>query len=168
MKSKWCYSLQEIMRMVLSLHGMRPADSEITVAKRLSSARTVEDLRPFLGTTGYLRPSVERYREFAAPVTDILRNKRFDSKRTLKMPIPWTPNHENVFQALKASILSSRISVIPAWGRRSRGLDPPLHRPLSMKFSSIRARCPLPKAYFRWMYRCARSPARTPRSSSRP
>ncbi|CAN0466513.1 unnamed protein product, partial [Ectocarpus sp. 12 AP-2014] len=51
---------------------MRPAPSKLEAIANMPRSRTVEDLRTFLGLTGYLRQFVTQYSVIAAPLTDIL------------------------------------------------------------------------------------------------
>lgn len=74
--------------MVIDRHGIRPAESKMSAVSQLTPPKTVEDLRKFIGMTGYLRNFVEKYSILAAPLTDILRNMQFASKRARKTKIP--------------------------------------------------------------------------------
>ena len=66
--------------MILDRNGMRPSSSKMYAVAALSRPTTVEDLRTFLGMTGYLRRFVKDYSRIAAPLTDILRNSNFATK----------------------------------------------------------------------------------------
>ena len=85
-KSKWCYASLEFVCMVVEGQGVTPAE--------LSPPTTVEELRAFLGMTGYLRQFVEGYYVLAAPLSDILHNKAFTSKRSRRSLIPWLELHQ--------------------------------------------------------------------------
>ena len=77
----------------------------------------MEELRAFLGMTGYLRQFVEGYSVLAAPLTDILRNKAFASKRSRRSLIPWLELQQHAFLALKSTLTSFPILAFPIWGR---------------------------------------------------
>ena len=52
--------------MVVDRQGVRPAESKLAAVAELSPPTTVEELRAFLGMSGYLRQYVERYSILAA------------------------------------------------------------------------------------------------------
>ena len=54
-KSKWCCASLKSVGMVVDRQGVRPAESDIAAVAELSTPTTVEELRAFLGMTGYLR-----------------------------------------------------------------------------------------------------------------
>eukprot|EP00903_Cladosiphon_okamuranus_P015718 g14508.t3 len=74
---------------------------------------TVEELRTFLGMTGYLRQFVPMYSVTAAPLTDILRNKEFASKRARKCRIPWGDKEDKAFCLLRESLASPTVLAFP-------------------------------------------------------
>ena len=87
-KSSWCMPNQEFLGMVIDREGRRPAPSKVEAVSKLPRPNTVEELRAFLGMTGYMRSFVKHYSIIAAPLTDILRNPRFQSKRARKAHNP--------------------------------------------------------------------------------
>ena len=90
----------EFVGMIVDRQGMRPAESKLAAVAELTPPATVEELRAFLGMTGYLRQYVEGYRIRATPLTDILRNPAFASKRSRRSLIPWTEQHQHAFLLL--------------------------------------------------------------------
>ena len=103
-KSKWCCPSLEFVGMIVDRQGVRPAESKLATVAELTPPATVEELR-FLGMTGYLRQCVEGYSIRAAPLTDILRNPAFASKRSRRSLIPWTEQHQHAFLSLKSCLL---------------------------------------------------------------
>ena len=101
--------------MIADRKGVRPADTDIAAVAELSPPTTVEELRPFLGMTGYLRPFVEGYSVLAAPLSDILRNKAFASKRSRFSSIPWLELHQHAYLALTSALTSFPILAFPIW-----------------------------------------------------
>ena len=63
----------------------------------------VEELRAFLGMTGYLRQFIQNYSITAAPLTDLLRNKEFASKKACKFPIAWGAEEAGPFKKSSTS-----------------------------------------------------------------
>ena len=76
--------------MMVDINGIRPAPSKMQAVAKMPHPTNIEELRAFLGLKGYLRQLVENYSIIAAPLTNILRNKEFATKRARKFPIPWT------------------------------------------------------------------------------
>ena len=104
---------QEFLGMIIDCTGMRPAPSKLDAIARMPCPRTVEDLRTFLGLTGYLRQFVPNYSLTAAPLTDILRNKTFASKQARKLSIPWEAEHDEAFRSLRATLASPSVLAFP-------------------------------------------------------
>ena len=115
-KSRWCCPSLEFVGMVVDRQGIRPADSKIAAVADLLPPSTVEELRTFLGMTGYLRQFVQCYSIIASPLTDILRNKAFASKRSRRSPIPWLEPQQQAFLSLKSALTSFPILTFPVWG----------------------------------------------------
>ena len=73
-KYNFATSSLEFLGMVIDSTGMRPAPSKIEAVAKMPRPTKIEELRPFLGLTSYLRQFVENYSTIASPLTDILRN----------------------------------------------------------------------------------------------
>lgn len=74
----------------------------------------VNELRAFLGMTVYLRQHVEDYGIVAAPLTNLLRNKAFASKRTRKIPIECVNEKEAPFVHLKGILPLPLVLAFPS------------------------------------------------------
>lgn len=96
---------------------MRPAESKLAAVEELTPPTTVEELRAFLGMTGYLGQYVERYSILAAPLTDILRHSAFASKLSSLSLIPSTEQHQHAFASLKSALISRPTLAFPAWDK---------------------------------------------------
>ena len=99
--------------MMVDINGIRPAPSKMEAVAKMPRPTNIEELRTFLGLTGYLRQFVENYSIIAAPLTNILRNKEFATKRARKFPIPWTVEQEGAFASLKKSLASPTVLAFP-------------------------------------------------------
>ncbi|CAB1108851.1 unnamed protein product [Ectocarpus sp. CCAP 1310/34] len=104
---------QEFLGMIIDSTGLYPAPSKLDAIARMPRPHTVEELRTFLGLTGYLRQFVPNYSLTAAPLTNILRNKAFASKRARKLPIPWSVAEEDAFQSLRETLASPKVLAFP-------------------------------------------------------
>ena len=76
--------------MIVDRFGIRPAPSKIEAITQLSQPSTVEEVRVFLGMAGYLRKFVSNYSSVLAPISDLLRNSRFRSKKARRLKTPWS------------------------------------------------------------------------------
>ena len=110
---------QEYLGMVVDSTGIRPAPSKLEAVINMPRPTNVEELRAFLGLTGYLRQFVEKHSIIAAPLTNILRNKDFASKRARKSVIPWEQDQEQAFVQLKQALTSPKDLAFPDWGTPS-------------------------------------------------
>ncbi|CAM9733187.1 unnamed protein product, partial [Choristocarpus tenellus] len=57
------------------------------------------------------------YGQVVAPLTNILRNKGYASKRDRKKSIPWGPEEQKAFEELKVRLVSPPIQVFPDWDK---------------------------------------------------
>ena len=88
-KSKLCFSVVEWLEMVIDRSGIRPAPSKTEAITQLSQPSTVEEVRVLLGMAGYLRKFVPNYSSVLAPISDLLRDSRFRSKKARRLKVPW-------------------------------------------------------------------------------
>ena len=104
---------QEFLGMIIDSTGIRPSPSKLQAIAEMSRPQTVEELRTFLGMTGYLRQFVPLYSVTAAPLTNILRHKEFASKRARKCKIPWGEEEDQAFRQLRESLASPLVLAFP-------------------------------------------------------
>ena len=67
-----------------------------------------------LGMTG-LRQFVPQYRTGVAPISDLLRDPRFRTKRAKKKKVPWGEEQNKAFNALIEALTSPPILALPVW-----------------------------------------------------
>ena len=106
----------DFVGIVVDRQGIRPGDSKVAAVVHLPPPPTVEEPRAFRGMTGFLLQFVKLYSIIASPLTDILRNKAFASKRSRRSPIPWLEPQQQTFLSLKSSLTSFPILVFRVWG----------------------------------------------------
>ena len=111
-KSHFCQSVMEFVGMIMDRLGARPAPSKIDAITQLSRPNTVEEVRVLLGMTGYLRQFVPQYSTVVAPISDLLRDPRFRTKRA---KVPWGQEQNNAFDALIEALTSPPILALPVW-----------------------------------------------------
>ena len=114
-KFRWFCAQQEFFCMVVDRLGLRPAPSKIEAVANLRPASTVEELRALLGMTGFLRKFVPLFSEIVAPLTDVLRNPNFASKRARKHKIPWGPAQDETLAKLIYCLTSAPILILSSW-----------------------------------------------------
>ena len=106
---------QEFLGMIIDSTGIRPAPSKLEAIEKMSPPSNVEELRAFLGMTGYLRQFIQNYSITAAPLTYLLRNKEFASKKVRKFPIAWGDKEAEAFRRLKQTLTSPTVLAFPDW-----------------------------------------------------
>lgn len=112
---KWCCAQQEFLGMIIDRLGLRPSPSKIEAITNLQPATTVEELRSLLGMTGFLRQFVPKFSTIVAPLSDILRDPAYMSKRARKKPIPWGPEQGEALSRLIHCLTSPPILALPNW-----------------------------------------------------
>ena len=101
--------------MIVDRLGTRPAPSKIDAITQLSRSNTVEEVRVLLGMIGYLRQFVPQYSTVVAPISDLLRDPRFRTKRANKENVPWGEEQIKAFNALIEALTSPPILALPVW-----------------------------------------------------
>ena len=76
---------------------------------------TVGEVRAFLGLAGYLRNFVPDFSTLTAPITDLLRDKKFSSKRARKLRVPWGAAQTEAFQAVISALITHPVLAVPDW-----------------------------------------------------
>ena len=74
-------------------------------------------MRALLGITGYLRKFVPRYSALVAPISNLLRDKRFASKQARKLKVSWGEEQDKALAALILALTSSPILTVPDWDK---------------------------------------------------
>ena len=74
--------------MIIDSTGIRPAPSKLEAIEKIPPPSNIEELRAFLGMTGYWQ-FIRNYSITAAPRTSLLRNKKIASKKAGKFSSAW-------------------------------------------------------------------------------
>ena len=112
-KSEFCFSVVEWLGMVIDRFGVRPAPSKIEAITQLSQPSTVEEVRVLLGMAGYLRKFVPNYSSILAPISDLLRDPRFRSKKARRVKVPWGHAQTEAMETLVNLLTSPPILALP-------------------------------------------------------
>ena len=101
--------------MMVSRLGVQPSRAKIEVVAKLARANTVEEVRSLLGMSSYLRKFVRGYSSLVAPISDLLRDKRFASKRVRRLPVPWGAEQDKALKAPIEFLTTPPILALPNW-----------------------------------------------------
>ena len=101
--------------MIVDRLGTRPASNKIDAITQLSRPNTVEEVPVLLGMIGYLRRFEPQYSKVLAPISDLLRDPRFRTKRAKKEKVPWGEEQNKAFNALIEVLTSPPILALPVW-----------------------------------------------------
>eukprot|EP00752_Nemacystus_decipiens_P004058 g3716.t1 len=114
-KSMFCMAEEEFLGAMVGRAGIRPAPSKIQAVRELEMPSTVGEVRAFLGLAGYLRGFVPDFSALTAPITDLLRDKKFSSKRARKLRVPWGTAQTEAFQAVISALITHPVLAVPDW-----------------------------------------------------
>ena len=101
--------------MIVEGLGTKPAPSKMDAITQLSRPNTVEEVRVLLGMTGYLRQFVPQHSTVVAPISDLLGDLRFRTKRVKKENVPWGEKRNKAFNALIEALTSPLILALLVW-----------------------------------------------------
>lgn len=96
--------------------GIRPSPSKLDAIANIPKPTDIEQLRPFHGLNGYLRKFIPRYSIIAAPLTKLLRNRVFASKRACKLPIGGVHRQQKAFRSLRNALSNPTVVAFPLQG----------------------------------------------------
>ena len=99
-KSMFCMSEVEFLGAMVGRSGVRPAPSKIKAVQELEMPATVGEVRSFLGLSGHLRGFIPDFSALTAPITDLLRDKAFSSKKARNRKVPWGAAQTEAFHAI--------------------------------------------------------------------
>lgn len=116
-KSEFCLPEIEFLGVMVGRDGVRPAPSKIKAVQELELPTTVGEVRSFLGLAGYLRGFVPNFSGITAPISDLLRNKEFSSKRARNKPVPWGPQQTTAFLEIIERLTTHPVLVLPDWSQ---------------------------------------------------
>ena len=86
--------------------GIKPEESKSRLIKEMERPNTKNEVRSFLGMTGYYWRFIRNYAEKAEPLTTLTR-------KGVPEKIPWTTREEITFQHLKQALLSAEVMKNP-------------------------------------------------------
>ena len=96
---------------VVSGGGVGASEGRIEAVKNWTTPRTIADLRRFLGFASYYRKFIKNFAQTARPLHRLTGNT---SKREgQKTEIPWGPEQQSAFDALKVAITEAPVLAYP-------------------------------------------------------
>ncbi|CAM9635019.1 unnamed protein product [Discosporangium mesarthrocarpum] len=102
----------------MSSQGVELSPAKVEAIQKMEPPQTVGELRTFLGT-GYLRQFIPQYSQIAAPMTELLEEKRLPEKGQQKR-VDWGAAQKTSFDAFKQSLLTPPVLLFPDWSMASR------------------------------------------------
>ena len=119
-KSELCSSVIGCMGMIIDRFGIRPAPSRIEAITQLSEPLVVEEVRVLLRMAGYLRKFVPNYSSTLAPISDLLRDSRFRSKKARRFKVYWDQAQTGAMETLVSLLTCPPILALPDWNKPFR------------------------------------------------
>ena len=116
-KSDFCFSVVSWLGMIMNRFGIRPALCKIEAITQLSQPSAVEEVRVLLGMAGYVRKFGPNYSSVLAPISDLLRDSRFCSKKARRLKVPWGYAQTEAIETLVRLLTSPPIIMLPDWNK---------------------------------------------------
>lgn len=89
-------------------HGLRTVVSKVEAVRNFPIPKKVENVRSFLGLTGYYRQFIKGYASIAHPLTSLLKKD---------VTFIWGEEHQQAFDALKEKLISSPVLIFPDYSK---------------------------------------------------
>jgi transposase InsO family protein len=89
---------------VVSKDGISMDSSKLDDVRKWPIPKSVEDIRSFLGLTGYYRRFIHKFSQIAAPLSNLTRNL---------VPFLWTEVEQKAFEDLKTALLTGPVLLVP-------------------------------------------------------
>jgi len=89
---------------VVSKDGIGMESSKLDEIRQWPVPKTVEDIRAFLGLTGYYRKFIHKFSQIAAPLSNLTRNQT---------PFIWTEVEQKAFEDLKTAMVTGPVLAVP-------------------------------------------------------
>lgn len=116
-KCKFVQSQVKYVGHVVSSNGVSPDPAKIEKIQTWPSPKNVDELRSFLGFSGYYRKHVEGYSSIAQPLTSLLGGTRKSAGKNSSGPVVkswvWGEEQERAFQALKDKLTTPPVLAYP-------------------------------------------------------
>jgi hypothetical protein len=103
--SKCSFGVQEVVYLghIVSHEGVKVEHNKIKAMREWSIPKTLNNLREFLGLTGYYHKFVKNYGQIAAPLMTLLKNEKFS----------WTQEDTKSFENLKETMCMTHVLDTP-------------------------------------------------------
>lgn len=110
---------------IISADGIETDPEKVSKIETWPIPKSTDDVRSFLGFSGYYRKFVKDYSKIAKPLTDLLhgehlkKSKRKGIKRKISAKVPWswgTPQQE-AFNTIRQKLMSPPILAFPDYSR---------------------------------------------------
>ena len=105
----------EFLGVMVGQAGVRLPLSKIKPLTEMERPTNVGKLRTHMGMANFLRDFVKDFSALISPITDLLRNKDFSTKRARKLPIPWGPAQDDAFAAIRSALVTPPVLMPSDW-----------------------------------------------------
>ena len=96
---------------------VRAAPSKVKAVEELAIPTNVGEVRSFLGLAGYLRGFVPNFSHITAPISDLLQDPQYSSKRARMKKVPWAPQQTTAFLEVIKRLPTHPVLVFPDWNQ---------------------------------------------------
>ena len=85
----------------------KPIPGKVAAIEHWEKAKTVSELRVYLGFCNYYSGYIKMYAEYAAPMTTMLKGNQEETKKGSKKALVWTEESDRAFEGMKQALLSA-------------------------------------------------------------
>jgi hypothetical protein len=94
---------------VVSAEGLKVDPAKTQGVQAMEPPTNVQEVRRFLGATGYYRKFIKNYAARAAPLTELTKEYNDDRTKTRPLPYAWGEKEQSAFDDLKNALLSAPV-----------------------------------------------------------
>jgi hypothetical protein len=99
----------EYLGHVISAMGIQPSPAKIAAISQWPAPKSVQDIRKFLGLTGFYRRFISNYARMASPLTNLLKEN---------VPFEWSADQQSSFTTLAHTLCQAPILRLPDLSRK--------------------------------------------------
>ena len=106
--------------MIIDRFGISHAPSKIKAITQLSQPSTADEVRVLIGMVGYLWKFVPNFSLVLAPISDLLRDSPFCTKKARRLKAPWSQDQTEAIKTLVSLLTSPPTLALPDLNRPVR------------------------------------------------
>ena len=117
LKCVFCMAEVEFLGVMVGRAGVRPAPSKVKAVREMAEPSTAGEVRAFAGLASFLRSFVPNFSTLMAPITDLLRDATFSSRRARNRKVPWGAPQSEAFREIISALISHPVLATADWER---------------------------------------------------